>query len=140
LDADVAERLGEQRPGPAREPFGRRLVQQPQNALVGCLRVDRFLARSRLVRQAFKAEICKTMAPQADDPWLDADLLGIERVLRPAADSRTIRARFKSRCNITGDRQRASSTLRSFRDKRTSLASGIIPTLNHDSHSCDSGT
>jgi hypothetical protein len=59
--------------------------------------------------------------------------LAIDRVLRPAAASRTIRARFKSRCNVTGERQHASSTLRSFRERWTSLASGIIPTLNHHS-------
>jgi hypothetical protein len=42
--------------------------------------------------------------------------LAIDRVLRPAAANRTIRARFKSRCNVTGERQHASSTLRSFLD------------------------
>jgi hypothetical protein len=57
----------------------------------------------------------------------------IDRVLRPAAANRTIRARFKSRCNVTGERQHASSTLRSFLERWTSLASGIIPILNHDS-------
>jgi hypothetical protein len=65
--------------------------------------------------------------------------LAIDRVLRPSAANRTIRARFKSRCNVTGERQRASNTLRSFRRRRTSLASGIIPTLNHDSRSKKSG-
>jgi hypothetical protein len=30
--------------------------------------------------------------------------LAIERVLRPAAANRTIRARFKSRCNVIGER------------------------------------
>jgi hypothetical protein len=29
--------------------------------------------------------------------------LAIDRVLRPAAANRTIRARFKSRCNVTGE-------------------------------------
>jgi hypothetical protein len=65
--------------------------------------------------------------------------LAIDRVLRPAAAKRTIRARFKSRCNVTGDRQQASSTLRSFLETWTSLASGIIPMLNHDSRSKKSG-
>src|SRR6267143_1416814 len=65
--------------------------------------------------------------------------LAIERVLRPAAASRTIRARFKSRCNVTGERQHASSTLRSFLERWTSLASGIIHILNHDSRSKKSG-
>ncbi|MGY3591801.1 hypothetical protein ACVIGB_008618 [Bradyrhizobium sp. USDA 4341] len=40
--------------------------------------------------------------------------LAIDRVLRPSAANRTIRARFKSRCIVTGERQQASSTLRSF--------------------------
>ncbi|BAC50992.1 blr5727 [Bradyrhizobium diazoefficiens USDA 110] len=60
-------------------------------------------------------------------------------MLRPSAANRTIRARFKSRCNVTGERQHASSTLRSFLERWTSLASGIIPTLNHDSRSKKSG-
>jgi hypothetical protein len=59
--------------------------------------------------------------------------------LRPAEANRTIRARFKSRCNVTGERQHASSTLRSFLQRWTSLASGIIPVLNHDSRSKKSG-
>src|SRR5260221_6996052 len=64
----------------------------------------------------------------------------MDRVLRPAAANRTIRARFKSRCIVTGERQHASSTLRSFRERWTSLASGIIPILNHDSPSKKRGT
>ena len=60
-------------------------------------------------------------------------------VLRPSAAKSTIRARFKSRCNVTGERQRASNILRSFREMRTSLASGVIPILNHDSRSMESG-
>ena len=64
--------------------------------------------------------------------------LAIDRVLRPVAANRTI-SRFKSRCNVTGERQRVSSTLRSFRRRRTSLASGIIPILNHNSCSTKSG-
>jgi hypothetical protein len=56
-------------------------------------------------------------------------------VLRPSAANRTIRARFKSRCNVAGERQHASSTLRSFLERWTSLASGIIHILNHDSRS-----
>src|SRR5450755_2539387 len=38
-----------------------------------------------------------------------------------------------------GERQQASSTLRSFLERWTSLASGIIPMLNHDSRSKESG-
>jgi hypothetical protein len=43
------------------------------------------------------------------------------------------RSPFKSQCNVSGDRQRASSTLRSFGERRTSLTSGTIPIFNHDS-------
>jgi hypothetical protein len=75
------------------------------------------------------------MPPKADNPQLDQTSLAIDRALRPAAANRTIRARFKSRCNVTGERQQASGTLRSFLERRTSLASGIIPMLNHDSRS-----
>jgi hypothetical protein len=42
-------------------------------------------------------------------------------------------------CNVTGERQDASSTLRSFLERWTSLASGIIHILNHDSRSKKSG-
>ena len=63
----------------------------------------------------------------------------IDRVLCPAGANRTIRARFKSRCNVTGERQHASSTFRSFLERCTSLASGIIPMLKHDSCSKESG-
>jgi hypothetical protein len=37
--------------------------------------------------------------------------------------------------NVTGERQQASSTLRSFLERSTSLALGIIHILNHDSPS-----
>jgi hypothetical protein len=69
------------------------------------------------------------MPPKADGPWLDPNFLGDRP--RAAAAKRTIRARFKSRY--------ASSTLRSFLERSTSLASGIIHTLNHDSRSKKSG-
>jgi len=68
--------------------------------------------------------------PKADDSRLDPDFLAIDRVLRPAAANRTIRARFKSRCNVTGERQHASSTLRSFRERLgLSLCFGYHPDL-----------
>jgi hypothetical protein len=89
--------------------------------------------------QTFKTMIRIAMPPKADNPWLDPNLLGDRSVLRPAAASSTIRARFKSRCNVTGERQRSSSTLRSFLERWTSLASGIIPMLNHDSLPRESG-
>jgi hypothetical protein len=40
---------------------------------------------------------------------------------------------------VVGARQSASSTFRTFGFSRTSLASGIIPTSNHDSPSKKSG-
>jgi hypothetical protein len=85
--------------------------------------------------QAFKALVGVALPPTADNPRQDPTSLAIDRVLRPVAANKTIRARFKSRCNVTGERQLASSTFRSFRERRTSLASGIIPILNHDSPS-----
>ena len=54
-------------------------------------------------------------------------------MLRTSAASNTMHARFTSRCAVVGARQRASSTLRIFGLRRTSLALGIIPILNHDS-------
>jgi hypothetical protein len=57
----------------------------------------------------------------------------IERVLRPSAAINTMHARFTSRCAVFGARQRASSTLRIFGLRRTSLALRIIPILNHAS-------
>jgi hypothetical protein len=59
--------------------------------------------------------------------------MAMERVLRPCAASNTIRARFTVLGGVLGARHRASSTLRIFGRSRTSLASGIIPILNHDS-------
>jgi hypothetical protein len=139
LDVNIAQRPGPQGPGPACEPVRRLFVQQLQNPLVGGIRIDRLLARPRLVLQPFKALVGIAMPPKADKRGWTPTSLAIERVLRPAAASRTIRARFKSRCNVTGERQHTSSTLRSFLERWTSLASGIIPTLNQDSHSKKSG-
>jgi hypothetical protein len=70
--------------------------------------------------KTFKPVIGKAPPPMAHDSRLDANLLGD----RPRT--------------ATGDRQRASSTSRSLRESRTALASGIIPTLNHDSLSFES--
>ena len=47
LDVNIAQRLGQQRAGPARKPL-RALIQQLQNPLVGRLRINRLLARPRL--------------------------------------------------------------------------------------------
>ena len=62
--------------GPARKPFRWRFVQQPQNPLVGGLRIDRPLAGPRLVFQTFKAMIGIAMPPKADNPRLDPNFLG----------------------------------------------------------------
>ena len=53
----------------------------------------------------------------------------IDRVERPSAASKMIRARKTSRCSVVGARTRASSTARSSGVSRTSAAWGIIPML-----------
>src|ERR1700746_1355375 len=63
-------------PGPARKPLRWRLVQQLQNPLVGRLRINRLLARPRLVLQPFKAMVGIAMPPKADNPRLDPNFLG----------------------------------------------------------------
>ncbi len=76
LDIDIAQRLGQQGAGPARKPLRWRLIQQLQNPLVGRLRIDRLLARPRLVLQPFKAMVGIAMPPKADNPRLDPNFLG----------------------------------------------------------------
>src|SRR6201993_4921914 len=76
LDINIAQRLGQQRAGPTRKPFRWRLVQQLQNPLVGRVRVNRLLARPRLVFQRFKAMVGIAMPPKAYNPRLDPNLLG----------------------------------------------------------------
>jgi len=76
LDVNIAQRPGQQRPGPACESLRRRFVQQLQNPLVGGLRIDRLLARPRLVLQPFKAMVGIAMPPKADNPRLDPNFLG----------------------------------------------------------------
>jgi hypothetical protein len=68
-----------------------------------------------------------------------AQAAAVIRLMRPSAAINTIRARFTSPCGVLGARQRASSTLRIFARSRTSLASGIISILNHDSPQKESG-
>ncbi|MGC0397208.1 hypothetical protein ABIF91_009620 [Bradyrhizobium sp. USDA 241] len=71
MDIDIAQRLGQQGAGPARKPLRWRLIQQLQNPLVGRLRIDRLLARPRLVLQPFKAmvgiamELCGILGDEA---------------------------------------------------------------------------
>src|ERR1700675_2673542 len=76
LDINIAQRPGQQGPGPACEPFRRRLIQQLQNPLVGGLRIDRLLGRPRLVSQPFKAMVGIAMPPETDNPRLDPNFLG----------------------------------------------------------------
>ena len=78
-------------------PSGGGLSSSFQNPLVSGLRIDGLLARPRLVLQPFKAMVGIAMPPKADNPRLDPTSLAIDRVLRPAAANKTIRARFKSR-------------------------------------------
>src|SRR4029077_13843385 len=76
LDVNIAQRLGQQRAGPARKPLRWRLIQQLQNPLVGRLRINRLLARPRLVLQPFKAMVGIAMPPKADHLRLDPNFLG----------------------------------------------------------------
>jgi hypothetical protein len=140
LNVNIAQRPGQQGPGPAREPRWRRFIEQLQNPLVGRLRIDRLFTRPRFVLQSFKAKVGKAMPPKADNPRLDPNFLGDRSGTTPGRRQKhDPRPLHKSRCNVTGDRQQASSTLRSFLERWTSLASGIIPMLNHDSPSKESG-
>ena len=52
------------------------LGRRPQNPLVGCLRIDRLLARPRLVFQTFKAMVGIAMPPKADNARLHPNFLG----------------------------------------------------------------
>ena len=76
LHVNVGQRPGQQRPAPACKPFRRRFFQQPQNPLLGGLRIDRLPAWPRLVLQPFKAKVGIAMPPKADNPRLDPNLLG----------------------------------------------------------------
>ena len=76
LDVNIAQRPGQQRPGPACEPFWRRFIQQPQNPLIGGLGINRLLARPRLVLQPFKAMVGITMPPKTDNSRLDPNFAG----------------------------------------------------------------
>jgi hypothetical protein len=52
--------------------------------------------------------------------------LAVDRVLHPSAVNNTIRARFKSRCNVIDERKHPSSIFRSFLERRTSLESRTL--------------
>jgi hypothetical protein len=131
LNVNILQRHRQQRTRPAGVARRRRLIQKRQNASVRRLTVDWLLACPRAIIQSSKPMIGKAMPPFADNARLNAYFLGDR--MRPSAASNTICARFRSPCGVLGARQRASSTLRIFGLSRTSLASGIIPILNHDS-------
>lgn len=58
------------------EPLRWRLIQQPQDTLVGGLHIDRLLARPRRVLQPFRTMTDIAMPPKADDPRMNSNFLG----------------------------------------------------------------
>src|SRR5438552_3950337 len=106
LDVNIAQRLGQQGAGPACKPFGWRFVQQPQNPLVGGLRIDRLLARPRLVFQPFKAMVGIAMPPKADNPRLDPNFLGY----RPGAAPSRCQQNYPRPLQIALQRHRRATT------------------------------
>jgi hypothetical protein len=94
--------------------------------------------RPQLVFKPFKPLFGVATPPQSDNPRLDPDFPrdrpGAAPVRCQQNNPRPFQITF-----VTGERQRASNALRSFRRRQTSLASGIIPILNHDSRSKKSG-
>lgn len=78
----------------------------------------------------FKVMFGIAVPPKADNPRLDPTSFD-----RPAAANRIICARFKSRCNVTGERQHASSTLRPCSRGGLLLLRLIIFDLESDSRS-----
>src|SRR5437879_11205272 len=76
LDVNIAQRLGQQRAGPARTPVRGSPSQKLQTPPVGRLRINRLPARPRLVVQPFKAMVGIAMPPKADNPRLDPNFLG----------------------------------------------------------------
>jgi len=61
-------------------------------------------------------------------------LRAIAREAQPSAASRTIRARRTMRCSVVDARSQPSSSLRVSGSSRISVALGIIPMLNHGTH------
>ena len=80
--------------------------------------------------QTFKTMIRIAMPPKADNPWLDPDLLGDRSGAATGRCQQYDPCPLQIALNVTGERQRSSRTLRSFLERWTSLASGIIPMLN----------
>ena len=117
----------------------RRLIQKRLKASFRRLTVDCLLACPRAIIQSSKPMICKAMPPFAHNTRLNAYFLG-DRTCAPAFGRQQHYLRpLQSLCGVLGARQRASSTLRIFGLSRTSLASGIIPILNHHSPTKKSG-
>ena len=76
LNIDIGQRLGQQRPCPPCEPCRRRLVQKFQYPLVCRRRVDRLLARTRLILQPVEPVVGIAMPPKAHNPGLNTHLFG----------------------------------------------------------------
>src|SRR6267154_3452852 len=101
LDVNIAQRPGQQRPGPACEPLRWRFVQQLQNPLVGGLRIDRLLAGPRLVLQPFKAMVGIAMPPKADNPRLDPNFLGYRPRAAPGRRQQKLSAPASNRAELS---------------------------------------
>jgi len=97
------------------------------------------LPRPRLVLQPFKGHGRHSDAAKGDDPRFGPQLpwRSTGCCARPPPTELSVPA--SNRAAKSRQRQHASSTLRSFLERWTSLASGIIPILNHDSRSKKSG-
>src|SRR5882724_5407634 len=139
LNINVAQCLGQQWTRPAGIARRRWFIQKRQYPLVRRLAVDRLLAPTRTVLQPTKAVLGKAPPPVADNTRLNADFLGDRARATPIRRQQDYPRPLHVALRVLGARQRASSTLRTFGLSRTSLASGIIPILNHDSPTKKSG-
>jgi hypothetical protein len=101
--------------------------------------VSRLRARMGLVAEPGQPLAREPAAPEAYCPRHRRNCSAMDRVGRPSAASKMIRARNASRCSVVGARTRASSTARSSDESRASVALGIIPMLNHESACRKSG-
>ena len=129
LNINVVQPLGEQRSCPPGKSLRRWLVQERQNPRVSRFRIDRLLARPRLVLQTFPAMISKAVPPETDNPWLYANRLGD----RPSAPPGRRQQNNPSSLQITMQRQRRSATsfqhLAIFRRKADFSCFGNHPDL-----------
>ena len=125
LDVNIAQRPGQQGPVHVRTlPVA--ACPAAAELLVGGLRIDRLLARPRLVLQPFKAMVGIAMPPKADNPRLDTDFLGDRPRAAPGRRQQNDPRPLQIARN-TGERQRPSSTLRSLFERWTSLCFGYHP-------------